>query len=58
MPKLLIATNVNNLNRKNNSSPMIENIQYTHKALPSISLNISENEQKGNSQIENDRQPP
>lgn len=58
MPKLLIATNVNNLNRKNNSSPMIENIQYTHEALPSISLNISENEQKGNSQIENDRQPP
>ena len=51
MPKLLIATNVNNLNRKNNSSPMIENIQYTHEALPSISLNISENEQKGNSQI-------
>ena len=37
---------------------MIENIQYTHEALPSISLNISENEQKGNSQIENDRQPP
>ena len=65
---IAIGRNVSNFNGKTNGSPMIENIQHTDEALPSVSSNTAENEegigskpakeQQENSQIENDHQAP
>ena len=65
---IAVPTNISNLSSKNNSPPTIENIQHTHKPLPSIPSNTAENEeevgsktakeQQENSQIENNRQAP
>ena len=65
---IAIGRNVSNFSGKTNGSPMIENIQHTDEALPSVSSNTAENEegigskaakeQQANSQIENDHQAP